>query len=143
MILHCTYEELQALRAGALLVLSPPEHREGPGVPPPTSGEERAAVDSVLAELDGDLSVETLTQQRHLLSVFSAIVNRLRVEMEARVTSLHPAAEDAVQAYFEFAHALKVLERLREIGREMEAILGVVADEDAGEELADTFVFPD
>ena len=140
MIVHCNFEELTALKAGARQVLDgyAPEH--GMIAAPP---EEREQVVALMPQLGGDFSVTTLAQQRSLLHAVSIIVGILRIEMESMVTANHPAHEGAVSAYFDFAHALSVQARLYEVGLEMEALVELVTGEPVTEEFARDFVFPD
>jgi len=139
-IVHCNFEELTALKAGAHQVLDgyAPEH--GMIAAPP---EEREQVAALMQQLGGDFSVTTLAQQRSLLHAVSIIVGILRIEMESMVTANHPAHEGAVSAYFDFAHALAVQARLYEVGLEMEALVELVTGGPVTEELARDFVFPD
>ena len=140
MIVHCNFEELTALKAGARQVLDgyAPEH--GMIAAPP---EEREQVAALVPQLGGDFSVTTLAQQRSLLHAVSIIVEILRIEMESMVTANHPAHEAAVSAYFDFAHALSVQARLYEVGLEMEALAELVSDGPVTEQFARDFVFPD
>ena len=140
MILYLSYEEVQALRQGARSFL----REEGSGAcavaAPPTA---RAEVSALEERLVGDLDVDTLAQQRSLASALSAIVECLRIEMETAVGETHPAHEGAVAAYFEYAHSLSVLARLREIGSEMEAMIELVTGSPANADTATSFHFPD
>lgn len=140
MILYLSYEEVQALRQGARSFL----REEGTGpcavAAPPTA---RAEVSALEERLVGDLDVHTLAQQRSLASALSAIVECLRIEMETTVGETHPAHEGAVAAYFEYAHALSVLSRLRDMGSEMEALIEVVTGRPADAASAASFQFPD
>lgn len=140
MILYLSYEEVQALRLGARNFL----RDEGAGAcavaAPPAA---RAEVSALEEQLVGDLEVETLAQQRSLASAISAITECLRVEMETAVGETHPAHEGAVAAYFEYAHTLSVLSRLREMGKEMEAMIEVMTGRSADVAAAATFQFPD
>ncbi len=140
MIVHCNFEELTALKAGARQVLDgyAPEH--GIIAAPP---EEREQVAALLPRLSGDFSVTTLAEQRSLLHAVAIIVGILRIEMESVVTANHPAHEVAVSAYFDFAHACSVQARLYEVGLEMEALVELVTGGPVTEELARDFVFPD
>jgi hypothetical protein len=139
-ILYLSYEEVQALRQGARSFL----REEGAGAcavaAPPTA---RAEVGALEERLVGDLDVNTLAQQRSLASAVSAIVECLRIEMETAVGETHPAHEGAVAAYFEYAHCLSVLARLREMGGEMEALIEVVTGKPADAEIAASFPFED
>jgi hypothetical protein len=139
-ILYLSYEEVQALRQGALSFL----RDEGSGAcavaAPPAA---RAEVSAFEERLVGDLDVNTLAQQRSIASAVSAIVECLRIEMETAVGETHPAHEGAVAAYFEYAHSLSVLARLREIGGEMEALIELVTGRPADAESASTFQFSD
>ena len=140
MIVHCNFEELTALRAGAHQVLDgyAPEH--GMIAAPP---EEREQVAALLPRPDGDFSVTTLAEQRSLLHAVAIIVEILRVEMESMVAANHPAHEVAVSAYFDFAHAFSVQSRLYEIGSEMEALVELVTGGPVTDEIARDFAFPD
>ena len=140
MIVHCNFEELTALKAGACQVLEgyAPEH--GMIAAPP---EERERVAALLPRLDGDFSVTTLAEQRSLLHGVAIIVEMLRVEMVTMVATNHPAHEVAVSAYFDFAHAFSVQTRLYEVGYEMEALVELVNGGSVTDELARDFAFPD
>ncbi len=140
MIVHCNFEELTALKAGASQVLDggAPEH--GVIAAPP---EEREQVAALLPRLDGDFSVTTLAEQRSLLNAVAIIVEMLRVEMESMVAANHPAHEVAVSAYFDFAHAFSVQARLYEVGLEMEALVELVSGGSITDEMARDFAFPD
>ena len=140
MIVHCNFEELTALKAGARQVLEGYVPEQGMIAAPP---EERERVAALMPQLDGDFSVTTLREQRSLLHAVTTIVETLRVEMESLVTANHPAHEVAVSAYFDFAHAFSVQARLNEVGREMEALVELVNGDPVADELARDFVFPD
>ena len=140
MIVHCNFEELSALKAGARQVLKgyAPEH--GVIAAPP---EERERVAAFLPRLGGDFSVTTIAEQRSLLHAVAIIVEILRVEMESMVATNHAAHEVAVAAYFDFAHAFSVQARLYEVGLEMEALVELVTGGPVTDELARDFAFPD
>ncbi len=140
MIVHCNFEELTALKAGARQMLDGHAPERGVVAAPP---EEREQVAALLPRLSGDWSIETLAEQKTLLSAVAAIVDTLRVEMETTVMTTHPANEGAVSAYFDFAHAFSVLSRLEEIGQEMVALIELVNGGPVTDELATEFVFPD
>ncbi|NNM07317.1 MAG: hypothetical protein HKO65_19645 [Gemmatimonadetes bacterium] len=140
MILHCNFEELGALRRGAngLLAERPEDHSAV--VAPPEGFEE---VEALFPRLHGDLSVETLAEQRRVLMGLSAIVSRLKEEMDASVLTTHPADESSVSSYFHYAHAMVVLNRATELGQEMEALIEVVTGAPVTPAVAATFRFPD
>lgn len=140
MILHCNYEELGALRKGANALLS---ERSGDGVlvvAPPEGWEE---VQALLPRLSGDLTMETLSEQRQVLRGVTAIVGQLKEEMDAFILDAHPGDESAVSSYFLYAHALAVLHRVMGLGEEMEALIEVVTGEAPTKDVAATFQFPD
>ena len=140
MILYCNYEELTALRQGAQAFLEEGLWTESAVVAP---SEVRESVESLLPRLDGDLSIEDLADQRRVATTLEVIVEALRVEMELRVTTTHPAHESAVTAYFDYAHALAVLSRVLEMGLEMEALIELVTGNPPSDDVACTFQFPD
>jgi hypothetical protein len=139
-ILHCSYEEMTAVRAGARVALAGGEGHPTAVAAPPSV---RPDLDRLTSTLDGDLTLSTLDDQRVLERALQSVVAALRVEMEVAVVASHPAAEPAVSAYFEFAHALSLLERVRTVGAEMAALIEVVTGEPPTEESSRTFVFPD
>lgn len=140
MILRCNYEELSALRSGAHVVLEGGGQDSSAVAAPPAS---RMRVVELLPRLRGDLSVDTLAEQERVQVALEAIVVTLQREMKAAVVAFHPAHETAVTAYFEYAHALGVLERVRELGQEMTALIEVVTGRAPTPELAESFQFPD
>lgn len=140
MIVHCNFEELTALKTGVRQILGCYATEPGVVAAPP---EERDNVAALLPHLNGDLSMETLAEQKALRSAVAVIVEILRVEMETTVTATHAAHEGAVAAYFDFAHAFSVLSRLEDIGQEMEALIELVTEGPVTDELARGFVFPD
>lgn len=140
MILRFNYEEVTALRHGGENLLHAHGEDEGVVAAPPPS---RVVVGQFLGQLEGDLSVDTLEDQMRIESAVRAIVGALRAEMEAAVAQTHPADEVAVASYFDFAHALSVLARVEEMGREMRAIIEITTGMPPSQEEARGFVFPD
>ena len=67
--------------------------------------------------------------------------------LDGRVTlrryAEHLGDEDAVAAYFDFAHALTVARRLRDLTSEMEDLVELVTGRPATPETRRTFRFPD
>jgi hypothetical protein len=105
--------------------------------------ESRARVEALLPRLKGDLSLATLAELRSVQMAVEAIVDHLREEMETQVIGAHPADETAVSAYFAFAHALTVANRVRDLTEEMEAIIELVLGDSPSAESIRTFRFPD
>ena len=139
MILTVNYEEMLALRVGARTVL---DHGPGGGVAVAAPPEDRARV-SALPPLDGDLSVGTLVELGPLEAGVEAIVNALRIAMDEQIVATHPASETAVASYFDYAHALSVLDRIQDMRGEMESVIEVVTGAPPDDHVAGTFVFPD
>lgn len=140
MILQCNFEELRALASGAELLLAG-QLRSGQGsiVAPSEAATE---VEQLLPRLTGGLSITTLVEQRTVRKAVAAICEELHDRLEEKVLQYHPAHEEAVSLYFEYAHAFGVLKRLDEMGTEMTAMIelmtGSVTDEAAAE-----VTFPD
>jgi hypothetical protein len=138
MILHCNYEELGALKQGASVLLG---RGRGGGSPVAAPPEGRAEVEALLPRLNGDLTIETLVEQRWVARAIQAIVERLKEEMDLFIITSHPADESAVTSYFEYGHALAVLARVIEMGQEMEALIEVVTGAPPSPEVAKAFLF--
>jgi hypothetical protein len=140
-ILHFNYEEMQALRAGARAYLG----REGGATTSAVlaPSETRVHVEALLPQLAGDLSLSTLAELRAVQGAVRAVVEGLRVQMESMVLATHAADEDAVSAYFDFAHSFTVLHRIDEIAAEMEALIELVTGDTPSPDAARTFQFPD
>jgi hypothetical protein len=138
-ILRCSFEELSALTAGAGRVLD----AYGTDGRVSAPAEVAATLETLLPELTGDLSVATLEQQQRLERALEAVVEDVKRRMDELIIEQHPAAEDAVAAYFEYAHVLTVLDRLRKMGMEMRAIIELTTGRPADEETARKVTFPD
>jgi hypothetical protein len=139
-ILHCNYEELTALNAGARVLL---DREEADSERARLSPRLRADVENLLRLLDGDLSLSTLDEVLSVERAVIAIVRHMRVEMETEVVVTHPAEEGAVAAYFDFAHGFVVEHRVREMAAEMEALIELVTGEDPTREAVGSFDFTD
>ena len=140
MILRCNYEELSALKTGAQAFLDRDSGELRPGEVAP---EVRVHVAALFPDLVGDLTVETLAELYSLETAVDAIVATLRSEMEVAVVATHAADEQAVAAYFDFAHAFSVQARVLEVAGEMQAIMELVEGGPPTAEIASDFVFPD
>ncbi len=138
-ILRCSYEEMVALRSGARTMLGQEVGVPSPVLAPPES---RARIESLMPRLIGDISLDTLEDVWGVEAAVAAIVECLRAEMETAVLAHHAADEMAVSAYFEFAHALSVANRLAEVAQGMSAVIELVTGAPPTPETARTFDFP-
>jgi hypothetical protein len=139
-ILYLSFEELSALSAEAERVLAAGE-AAGYGIAAPPQF--LAEVESFAELLVGDVSVDSLQQQRSMGRVVDHLLRGCRNRMDRMIVELHPAAEYAVAAYFDYAHILAVSDRLDTIGGEMEALVHVVTGEDPSSDSAARFSFPE
>jgi hypothetical protein len=140
-IVTFSFEEIQALRQGARAVLDRDVDSAGVAVAAPP--EERVRVERLIARLNGHLSMGTLAEQRRTQAAVSTIARVLLDRMHREIDASHPAAEPAVAAYFEYAHARTVLQRVRDIGGHMTALIEVVTGSPPDDLVAETFAFPD
>jgi hypothetical protein len=141
MILHCSFEELRALNSGAELVLS--EGGPGSGCAVAAPPDAAAQIDLLMPRLTGDLSIATLAEQKRVRDAVALIGENLRARMVGEVVEHHPGHEDAVTLYFDYAHVLKVLDKLDRMGDEMAAMIEVMTGSQAAGDLATGFTFPD
>lgn len=140
MILHCSFEELSALGAGARRVLAD-SARDGHAVAaPPQLMEE---IEALLPRLTGDLSIGTLAEQRVLQRIVGYVLRDLRRHADAVILDEHPAAEAAVLAHFEFAHVLTLMARIHRMGEQMAAMIEVMTGQPPDEESIRRVSFPD
>lgn len=138
MILHFNYEELRALAdAGEALVA---EQAHG-GVAAPPQG--IAMVERLLPRLTGDMSIETLDEQRRVREAVALIVGDVHERMDEKIIEYTPGHEESVNLYFEYGHSRTVLARLDQMGAEMQAILELIGGTGGVENLASTVTFPD
>jgi hypothetical protein len=140
-ILNCNFEELRALAAGAELLLQEPDtgFRGAVAAPP----ESLAQVALLQPRLTSSLSIGNLAEQRSVRRAVAAICQNLHDRMDEKVLEHHPAHEDAVALYFDYAHAFGVLSRLDEMGSEMTAMIELITGAEADEQSARTVSFPD
>ncbi len=141
MILRCNYEQLQALRSGAAAFLGLDAGVEGQGVAAPPLA--RSRVEALLSRLDGDLSIQTLSEQRELEAGVRAVVEFLENEMKALVGQMGPTDEATLDAYTEFAQAYAVLLAVRDMGSRMEALIEIMVGPPISPEIERGFEFPD
>ena len=123
MVLHCSFEEGRALARGAPV--------------------ETQAVEKRARRLNGDLSVYTYHELEGVESALEAVTDALGAHMDSLILVTHPAGEEAVAAYFDYAHALTVLGRARELKSEMAALIELMTGSPVSDESARVVSFPD
>ena len=141
MILHCNFEELRALAAGAELLLM--EHQRASQASIVAPSEAATEVEQLQTRLTSSLSIATLAEQRAVRKAVAAICEELHERLEEKVLQYHPAHEEAVSLYFDYAHAFGVLKRLDEMGTEMRALIELMTGAAATDQTAATVGFPD
>ena len=141
MILNCNFEELQALVSGADLLLA------GAGDPSQSAvvapAEALAEVELLRPRLNGSLSIDTLARQQSVRGAVAAICEELHDRLEEKVVEYHPAHEEAVLLYFDYAHAIAVLSRLDEMGAEMRGLIELMTGSPPTTATAAGVTFPD
>ncbi len=141
-LVQCSFEELNALTTGAEQTLQvAAAFGGGAGVVAPPR--ELADVEALLARMDGDLELETLAEQRSVARALDLILAVLRERVDVTILEQYVGSEDAIAAYFDFAHVLTVSERVRLAGEEMEAVIELMSGAPATPEAAETITFPD
>lgn len=141
MILHCNFEELRALSAAVELIVTDSHASSDSAVAAPPEGVAR--VETLLPRLSGDLSIETLEDQRGVREAVSLIRDNLLVRLDAKILEYHPAHEEAVSLYFDYGYSRGVLERVERMGAEMEAMIELITGERADPVSATSIGFPD
>lgn len=141
MNLNCNFEELRALAAGAELILDPLGTHSSGSVAAPVEAMTQVAM--LQPRLAGSLSVETLEEQRWMRRAVEAICTTLHERMDEKVLEYHPAHEEAVALYFDYAHAFGVLRRLEAIGSEMRGVIELMTGEQPSDEAARRVTFPE
>jgi lipoate synthase len=138
MILHFTFEELSALDAAIERVLDSSD-TGGVAAPPQVLTD----LESLAPRLVGDISVDSLAEQLAIQKAIEFLLAETRDRTDSFILDEHPAAESAVRAYFEYAHILTVLERIRQMGEEMKAIVSLMTGEAPSDETARSVSFED
>ena len=141
MILSCNFEELRALSAGAELFLSSADSSDRGAVAAPA--EAMAQVAMLQPRLSSSLVIDTLDEQRWVHGAVKAICTQLHDLMDAKVLEYHPAHEEAVALYFDYAHAFGVLRRLDDMGTQMTGLIELMTGEEPSDEAAKDIRFPD
>jgi hypothetical protein len=140
-ILHCNFEELRALAAAVELMMMAEAGHSSDGFH--ASPEDLAEAERLLPRLIGDMSIETLDDQRHVQEAVSTICRLLLNRLDAKVVEYHPGHEEAVALYFDYGHSRVVLDRLTRMGTEMEAIIDLMGGGRPTADLASSVTFPD
>ena len=138
-ILHCSYEEIQALARGTQVFLTGDRGDVTVMAPP----REVAAVEELARRLGSELSVSSYRELEDIESGLDAVTDALGSEMDAMVVATHAAGEEAISAYFDYANALTVLARARELKGEMRALIELMTGEPVTEMSAREVSFPD
>ncbi|MEJ2503300.1 MAG: hypothetical protein P8177_08290 [Gemmatimonadota bacterium] len=137
MILRMSFEEVATMNAAVERLLGEPG--EGAVLAPP----------EVLAELEsriplrGDLSILTLAEQGRLLGAVDMVLDYLKRRMDAVVLEQYVGAEDAVNAYFDYANVLTTRTRLDGLGVEMSAMIEVITGQAPTPADREAIGFPD
>jgi hypothetical protein len=138
MILYCSFEELTALDAaiervrghlGIGAIAAPPD------VLPD--------LEALAPRLSGDIDIESLTEQESIQRAIEYLLHESREHGDAMIVDQHPAAEDAVAAYFTYAHILSVLDRVRHMGAQMRALIELMTGDAPSDEDAASLSFED
>jgi hypothetical protein len=140
-IVPINYEEIRALDAGAELIRCAGQEESGGCVAAPSAA--MAHAESLRARLTGDLDILTLGDQRRVRLAVSAICDQLRERLETTVIEFSPGHDQAVDLYFDYAHALTVLDRVDRLGAEMSAMIEVMTGGAVTDEDAERITFPD
>jgi hypothetical protein len=137
-ILHCNFEELSALSAAIERALDNAGAGAHPVVAPPRA---IADLEALHPRLASEIPITTLAEHASLRRALDHVMDELRTRLDATVLEQHAAAEDAVLAYFDFAHTLTVQQRLDRIGVEMAALVEVITGQPASSDVAQRFSF--
>jgi hypothetical protein len=138
-ILYVNFEEIRALASGADLVVATSEQSGAVAAP----SEAVAKAEALRPRLSGDMSIRTLAEQRRVRGAVAAICDHLRERLETKVIEFSPGHEEAVDLYFDYAHAVTVLDRLDRLGNEMNAMIEVMTGTKVTDASAETITFPD
>jgi hypothetical protein len=119
-ILNCDFEELRALDRGAELVLE--ARKAGSPLLRLASQETLEQVESLRPLLHGSITVSDLAEIDGIQAAVRLITRTLERMLHEKVIEFHPAHEEAVGLYFDYAHVLTVENRVNRIAAEMHAI---------------------
>jgi hypothetical protein len=138
MILHFSFEELAALDA-VIERVREASGRGGVAAP----AEVLPDIEALAPRLTGDFALRSLGEQQSVQRAIEYMLAESRDRADAVILNQHPAAEEAVLAYFEFAHVLTVLDRVRQIGAEMRAIIELTTGHAPSDTNAREYTFED
>lgn len=119
MILELSYEEMTALNSAVERMRN--AGRGGVAAPP----EALAALDERLP-LQGDISVGTLSEHHRLLRAMDGVLRHLKQRMDVILVEQYVGADDAVNAYFDYANVFTARHRLHRMGEKMAAMADVI-----------------
>jgi len=119
-ILNCEFEELRALDRGAELVLEAREARSP--LLKLASQETLEHVENLRPLLIGSITVSDLSEMDAIHAAVRLISRTLERMLHEKVIEYHPAHEEAVGLYFDYAHVLTVQHRVDRMAAEMHAI---------------------
>lgn len=138
MILHCSFEELSAVSAGAARVLV--GTGSGGVMAPP---EVIADLEALVPRLTGDISVDTLADARSIERALYCILDDARQRTDGFIIDQHPAAEATIASFFDYAHTLTLLDRARRMGAQMSALIELMSGAPPTDSTAATYQFTD
>lgn len=138
MILHCSFEELSAVSAGAERVLV--GTGSGGVMAPP---EVIADIEALVPRLTGDISLDTLAEARGVERALECILEESRQRTDDFILQQHPAAEAAVASFFDYAHTLTLLDRTRRMAAQMAALIELMLGSPPTDATAASYQFPD
>ncbi|HKJ93076.1 MAG TPA: hypothetical protein VJ957_07900 [Longimicrobiales bacterium] len=139
MFLRCSYEELTALTTTARRVLGAAAGGGGVVAPP----EIVAEIEALLPRLDGDVDLTTLAEEWWLERILDYLLTDGKERMDGLILDQYVGAEDAVNAYFDYANVLTVQGKVHEIGREMAVLIELMTGHPPTSETARSVTFPD
>jgi hypothetical protein len=119
-ILNCEFEEFRALDRGAELVLE--ARAAGSPLLKLASRETLEQVENLRPLLNGSITVSDLSEIDSIQTAVRLISRTLKRMLHEKVIEFHPAHEEAVGLYFDYAHVLTVEHRVDRMAAEMHAI---------------------
>ena len=136
MILYCSFEELSALSTGIERVRDAADSG-GVGAPPDVLPD----LEALAPRLTGDIDLDSLAAQQSVERAVGHLLADARDRLNDTILQQYPAAEAAVQAYFDYANLLSVHDRIDRIGEEMQALIELMTGKPPSEETAGSISF--